>query len=1073
MTLPDLAVRRRVTTLMIIVSLTALGAVALFRLPLAFMPEIVRPELFVRVAYPNASADQQERMVVRPVEEALGTVRGIEHMWARIEQSGSVVGLRFDWAIDMRHARVEVREKLDRIRNALPDDIGDVTVSPSWNARRAERPILEGRLSSPQDLSESYDLLDRKIVRPLQRIPGVAQVRLDGVLPKQIRINLRPQDVEHYGVDIRDVARTLRSSNFDLSVGAVANEARRIAVRVVAGFSSIDEIRALPLRSDGLRLSNIADIAYEEPPLEYGRHLDGDFAIGITVSQESNANTVEVARALEKRIDTMADDPELQGVKFLVWFSQGREIRQTLNDLALTGVLGALLASVVLFGFLRRIGSTLVSVACIPFSLLVTCGLVWAQGKSLNTLTLLGLIVGVGMLVDNAVVVMENIFRHAESGENRRTASLEGARQVSTAVVAATATSVIVFLPLIFSKPSELNLILKELAITVCITLLASLFISQTLIPLATSWFIRSQPSPRGRVMRWLEARYVRLLEVNLRRRWLTPLIAVVVFGSAAYPFSRVDKNFDVGQTDMYAQIRYSFSEPLSLARREEIVSEVERRLEPVRDELLTRAVYSFWNDEFAITRLYLREGDANEDNLTQVRHRLREHLPELPGVKLEITEDSRFWRPDRGKRIAFQIVGEDSEVLAELAEEARSRIETIGGLVDAYAETQEGNRELHVELDRALMSRYGIPPAQPAEVVSLTFRGRRLPHFQTPDGEREMWMLLDEREDESENQLRNLKLQAEDGAKVPLAAFAELRHRRGPREIRRDDRLTSVWVGARYQEGTKDDYTEPVRSALAKMEFPYGYTWTFGRWQKEREEKSREFLVNLLLALLLIFALMAGLFESILQAVALMVALPFALSGAIWNLYLTGTDFDQPAAVGLLLLIGIVVNNGIVMVEHINMYRRGGMPRREAMIRGGRERLRPILMTALTTLLGLLPMVLQKPALGGVYYYSIALVIMGGLLVSTFLTSVMLPATICLVEDAYRWTAPKILRRPVEAGPAEPPRHGRSTSARSTSGCAWPPRSGHPRAGPPARPRGDPARRNEDDRDPPDASRR
>ena len=219
------------------------------------------------------------------------------------------------------------------------------------------------------------------------------------------------------------------------------------------------------------------------------------------------------------------------------------------------------------------------------------------------------------------------------------------------------------------------------------------------------------------------------------------------------------------------------------------------------------------------------------------------------------------------------------------------------------------------------------------------------------------------------------------------------------------------MWVGARYENGTKDDYVGPVKAALEGMDFPYGYRWTFGRWQQARAEKSKEFLENLILALLLIFALMAGLFESTLQALSLMVALPFALAGAMWCLYLTGTDFDQPAAIGLLLLIGIVVNNGIVMVEHINMYRRQGMPRAEAMIRGGRERLRPILMTALTTLIGLLPMVIQKPSLGGIYYYSIALVIMGGLSISTFLTTVLLPTTICLVEDLFAWVTRPILR--------------------------------------------------------------
>ena len=1009
MALPDLAVKRPVTTLMLIVSLTVLGAVSLFRLPLAFMPDMVRPELFVRVPYPEASPDQIERMVVRPLEEALGTVRGLESMWAFVDQGGAVVGLQLDWSSDMRLARVEVWERLDRVRDELPDDIGDVTVAPSWDSRQADSPILEGRLSSPQNLSESYDLLERKIVRPLQRVPGVAQVRLDGVQPKQVRINLRPDDLQHHGIDVRDVARVLDSSSFDRSLGKVSDDERRFSIRVVATLTSIAQLEALPLRGDGLRLSDLADVQYEEPPLEYGRHLDGDFAIGITVSQEANANTIAVTEALEASIAKMAEDRELQGVNFLVWFSQGKEIRKTLQDLAWTGVVGALLASLILFGFLRRLGSTLVSVLCIPFSLLVTCGLVWAQGKSLNTLTLLGLIVGVGMLVDNAVVVMENIFRHAEAGEDRRQASLLGAREVSVAVTAATLTSVIVFLPLVFSRPNELNLILKELAITVCITLLASLFISQTLIPMATSWLIRRPPSPRGRLMRWLEERYVRLLDLNLRRWWLTPLVASLIFASAAFPYSKVDQNFDAGDAEMFAQIGFNFSEPLSLEKKEEIIEQVEAHFEPMRAELMARSIYSFWADEFALVRVYLEEGEANEESLALVRKRLRENLPEIPGVKLEVSEQGHDWRPDAGKKVAFQLVGDDSETLAELAEEAKARLGQIEGLVDAFSSAQQGNQELHVELDRALLARYGINAMVPAEVVGLTYRGRRLPRYRTDSGEREMWMLLDEREDETQEQLRDLKLKTDSGELVPLAALADFQQRRGPQRIQRDQRLTSVWVGARYDSGTKDEYMAQVTEVMSSMRFPYGYTWTFGRWQKEREEKSREFVVNLLLALLLIFGVMAGLFESMLQAVALMVALPFALSGAIWSLYLWGADFDQPAAVGLLLLIGIVVNNGIVMVEHINTYRRLGVPRREAMLRGGRERLRPILMTALTTLLGLLPMVIQKPSLGGVYYYSIALVIIGGLAVSTFLTSIMLPTTICVIEDVYGWTLRKV----------------------------------------------------------------
>ena len=1002
MTLPELAIRRHVTTLMIIVSLVVLGGVALTRLPLAFMPDIERPELFVRLPYANASPEQVERMVVRPVEDALGSVKGLNGMFSHCDQDGGMVRLEFDWGADLHLARVEAWEKLDRIRRDLPDDLGDITVSGSWDSRDADQPILEGRLSSQRNLSESYDLLERKIVRPLERIPGVAQVRLDGVNPREVRVNLRVRDLEFHGVDVREVSRILRGANFDRSLGVIRQGDARFTLRTVGSFREIEEIRALPLRGDGLRLGDVADVVYAEPPLEYGRHLDGRFAVGISVSQEARANTVEVCRMLEERIAAMDGDPELEDVAFLVWFSQGREIRKTLRDLAFTGVFGALLASLVLFVFLRRLSTTFVAVACIPFSLIVTCGFVWAQGKTLNTLTLLGLIVGIGMLVDNAVVVMENIFRHQERGVGRRESARLGAGEVATAVTAATLTSVIVFLPLIFNKPSEMNLYLKELGLTICLTLLASLFISQTLIPLAATWFIRSRPRPRSRAMTRVEDGYVRLLGFGLRHRWLSPLVGLGVLASAVVPFQRIDKNFDSTRAELFVQVGYEYSEESGLAEKEEVVSGLERLLEPHREELMARSIYSFWSDRWSLTRIYLKAGEADEENLATVRRRLRELLPEIPGVRLRVQDNTQSWRHGGGNRIAFQIVGEDSEVLGRLAEEARDRLETIPGLVDAFSSSQQGTQELHVSLDRDLATRYGLTPMQVAETVGLTYRGRRLPRFRAEDGEREMRMTLDERREESLAQLSNLPVWTPEGEKIPLASVADISELPGAERIRREDRLTSVRVGARYEEGVRDDYLPAVNAVMAGMEFPFGYSWTFGDWQRRQREKSQEFLVNLLLALLLIFAVMSALFESVRQAVALLVALPFALAGAVWTLYITGTDFDQPAAVGLLLLIGIVVNNGIVMIEHINTYRRAGMARDEAMLLGGRERLRPILMTAVTTLLGLLPIVIQKPSLGGIYYYSLALVIMGGLVVSTFLTSVLLPTTAALSEDIF-----------------------------------------------------------------------
>lgn len=1005
MTLPEIAIRRPVTTLMVLVSIVVLGLVALARLPLAFMPDIVEPELFVHLPYENASPEQVERMIVRPVEDAVGGVKGLQSMWSNCGTDGGRIRLEFDWATDMQMARVEVRERIDRIRGDLPEDLGDIQVSTNWDSREADMPIMEARLSSPRDLSESYDLLERRIIRPLERVPGVAQVRLDGVNPREVRINLRVADLELHGVDVREVARVLRGGNFDQSLGRIVEGDSRWTLRTVGTLTSVEQIASLPLRADGLQLGAVADVVYAEPPLEYGRHLDGAFAVGVSVSQESKANTVEVCDALQAAVARMAEDPELEGVNFLVWFSQGDEIRKTLRDLTFTGIFGSILAAVVLFLFLRRVATTFVAVACIPFSLIVTCGIVWAQGRSLNTLTLLGLIVGIGMLVDNAVVVMENIFRHREQGADRKTAALKGAKEVTVAVTAATLTSVIVFVPLIFNKPSEMNLYLKELGITVCLTLLASLFISQTLIPLATSWYIKSQPRPKGRLMTALETRYGALLAFSLRHRWLSPVIGLAVVASAVHPFRQIDMNFDATSPELFVQVSYEISEELSLERKQELVTMVEGLIEPHREALHAGSVYSFWSDRWVMTRIYLQEGKADEANFAAARTRLREILPELPGVKLQVQETGQGWNRHRGRNmVAFQIVGEDTEVLMGLAGRAIERLEAIPGLLDVQTRHAEAQQELHIEPDRDLAARYGVTPDQVSQVVGLTFRGRRLQRFRTPDGEREMRLTLDEQQTESLDQLQNLKLQTADGGDVPLTAVARLNERPGREGIQRDNRLTSVWVNARYEQGTREDYIPAVEAALGAMEFPYGYSWTFGAWQLRQQEQSKEFLTNLLLALMLVFAVMAGLFESVRQAVALMVSLPFAIAGAAWTLHLTGTGFDQPAAIGLLLLIGIVVNNGIVMIEHINTYRRDGMGRDEAMLRGGRERLRPILMTALTTLIGLVPIVVQKPSLGGVYYYSMALVIMGGLAVSAFLTSVLLPVTAALSEDMFGW---------------------------------------------------------------------
>jgi len=1001
MTLPEIAVKRPIATLMMLLSLLVLGTIALLRLELAFMPEAEQKRLFVVVNYQNASPKAIERMIVKPLEESLASINGLTHMWSNSDHRGARINLNFDFDANMDLVRAEIRERIDRTRDELPEDVDRIILSENWNPRETGETILEARIASGRDLSKSYELLERKIVRPIERIPGVAVVSLDGVNPREVRVNLDLVKLKRHRIDPRDVWQSIARNNQNSALGLLRTDQTKISFRAVGALSSLEEIEKLPILNSQLKLQDIAEITYVEPPLEYGRHLDGNFAIGLNVAKESTANTIEITNAVHKRIAAMQDDPELDGISFLVWQDQGKEIKNTLDDLKQTGFFGAIFASLVLFIFLRKVTTTLVAVFCIPFSLIVTCGIIWLQGKSLNTISLLGLIVGLGMLVDNAVVIMENIDRFQKKGYGGRVAAILGAKEVSIAVMTATLTSIIVFLPMIFTKPTEMNIVLQELGITIVITLLASLLISQTLIPLASTRFLKRPKKPvKTPVMDSLQARYEKILGYTLKHRWISVVVGVGLLGSTFYPVSNMNFNFDAAPTEMFIGLRVEFSESLSLSEKQKQIVIIEKSLEPYKERFNVASIYSWWSNNHSIVRFYMKPGFQNEEAMNAVRKELRPLLPKIPGIKIQVQDNGPFWRRNSGKRVAVQLEGPDSETLGLLAEQALILIEKEPEFFDFYATSEGGQLELQANLDRDRMSAYGISSNEPPSLVEMTFRGRTLPRFKGEDGEVEMQLILGDTENTNVDDIKNLSLMKQDGSSITMDSVASFSTQKGPSRIQRQNKISSIWVGARFDKGNRNELQQKLVSLLKPMALPEGYRWqTNNRW-RGAEESQTEFLLSLYLALGLIFGVMASLFESVKQAVALMISLPFALAGAFWTLYLAGVDFDQPASVAILLLLGIVVNNGIVMVEHINLYRRDGWERSKAMIQGGKERLRPILMTALTTLVGLIPIIVQKPSLGGIYYYSMAYVIIGGLLFSTLLTTLFLPATIALVED-------------------------------------------------------------------------
>ncbi len=534
MRLTDIPLDRPVATLMLLLSLTVLGTVAVFLLPLDFMPVVNEPEIDIEIPFPGAHPLEALREVVEPIEEEIATIPDVKRILANTQSGSARIEVMFDWGVDVDIKKMEVREAVDRARPVLPEAIGHISIRGDTDGGSAQ--VLAGRISAERNLSESWDLLDRRIRRPLERIKGVARVDLYGVEPQQVRIDLDLDALRRHGIDAGEVLDAVNAANLDVDAGVIRGDVVRYDVRTLTRFQSADEIAALRVGRTASASADVAVVELREPRLDYGRHLDRSFAIGIDVYKEPSANTVEVVDKALDRIEEIRADPQLEGINLLVWENQGEEIRNSLSGLRNAGIFGGMLAIVVLHFFLRRFRTTLIVAIAIPFSLLVTCGAMFALGSQFNVLTLLGLMLGVGMLVDNAVVVIENIHRYEGMGNPAPVAARLGARQVALAVVASTATTIFVWSWLFVSERDTMVIIIGEVALTICLAVACSLLISLTFIPLAAARFAPAEKPRPGIVVRKVVPAYRRLLDWTLDHRLVTLICLFAIAGSAAWP---------------------------------------------------------------------------------------------------------------------------------------------------------------------------------------------------------------------------------------------------------------------------------------------------------------------------------------------------------------------------------------------------------------------------------------------------------------------------------------------------------------------------------------------------------
>lgn len=1005
MHLTEFSLRRPVTSIMIFVSFVVIGIIASRLVPLEYFPDISFPGAYITIPYPNSTPQEVERNITRPVEEAIATITGLEEINSTSSENQAGIFVRFKMGTDIGLKAMEVKEKIDGVRNQLPADLERVFIN-KFSAQ--DNPMMNLRISSQRDLSDAYDLLNRNLKQRIERINGVAKVDLYGVEKKQIRIELVPDRLEALNVNIGELAERLRRTNFSVTAGKIEDAGKRYVVRPVGEITSTEDFEDLVIGANNLRLKDVAEIKYESPERDYGRHLDQKYAIGLDVFKESGANTVEVSDRVMAEIAEINRLPEMKGINIFEMHNQATGIISSLVELLNAGLLGALFSVMVLYLFLRRVSTTLIVALAVPFSLIVTLGFLYFLDLSLNILSMMGLMLAIGMLVDNAVVVTENIHRNQHLLNNHKSATIMGVKQVALAVTAGTLTTIIVFLPNIVSELSMIAVQMYHVAITIIIALLASLFISLTVIPLLTS---RLQPPKQNDKKRFIDriiTWYGNFLDWLLKRRYTSVAVICGTFLSVAIPMNVVNVDMFPQEASRELYLHYNLNDNYTLDRVEETVFEIEEYLYDNQEPFEISSVYTYFTGNYAMSTIILTDEDSARKDVTALKKEIKEGLPTIT------IGTPSFEYNDRGggENVRVFVIGESSEVLVELADEVIRRLEQIEGITDVRSEAEAGAEEVQLAVNQDRAKNYGLSASQIASTVSNSMRGMNLRRVRGEQGEIDVVLAFRDADRQSIADLMELPINVGDNQTVKLATLADYEVNRGPRSIQRQDRQTSLGITVNLDDLTMDDARKKIAEVMDQINYPAGYGWNYGRSFNDDQQAMDEMIINMLLAMILIYLVMASLFESVLFPSSIISSIFFGVVGVFWFFFVTGTTFSFMAMIGILILMGIVVNNGIVLIDHITQLRAEGMSRHEAIVQGDKDRMRPILMTAGTTVLGLLPLCFGTTQIGGdgPPYYPMARAIVGGLAFSTVITLIILPSIYIILDDIKRW-ATRILK--------------------------------------------------------------
>ncbi len=1016
MKITEMSIRNPVGTILIILSVVVLGLFSIPNIPVSFWPEFVAPSLIVMSPYPGIGPAEIEEQIAKPLEEELSTIDGVDEIETTCMEGVCQMIVRFKWGVNFEDAKLSVQDRTNKARSRFPREALEPRV---LQVQDFIPPGIElGFYSDQRDLNQVRDYVDKKVKNRLLRLEDVATVQISGGVEQHVAVWIDPDKLAAHGITLQQVSAVLASENQDVSAGKLTSFFRNHFIRTIGKYQELSDIEntiVSNINGAPVHIKDIGRVSFENKERETITRLNGKEIVIASIREKSGGNTVAMAGEVKDELDdirsTLPRDIQVNIVR-----DQSVFIKNSINNVLRNAAIGAVLASIIILLFLGNLRNTLIIVLSIPISIIGTFVLVDKFGMSINTISLGGLALGVGMIVDSSIVVLENIYRHLRensSGDRLKTV-VDATREVGMAITSSNLTSIVVFLPLAFLV-GLFAVLLGELALTVVFALSLSVIVALTVVPLLSYKLMHTEPGSGGlsklaagwqRIFDRILDTYRPALRWALRHRLLTLLFAgIILVAAVRFIAPLLDVELLPAINEGEFRIELTLPEGTQLDVTDRMTKEIENALarrQDVAQYYTLVGVFSARGElkpNFSTITIQLKP--EYYQSLPQIMQQMREQWKNFPGTKV-VVRQTDVTEGMRREPVNVRIVGDDLNTLSEIGQRVLRKVAQVPGIVNLNSSVQEGLSEFGIHVNRVKAADLGLSTGQISNAVRLAVLGSSITRFSTYGEEYDITVRADENKVKTINDLLNVPVANINGKVIPLEALATVSLDRAPSEIKRIDQQRIVEIKADVAGRNQRQVIADVRKAAAGIKLPSGYFITYGGQSKAIADSFKSLLAAMAIAIFLVYVVMGAQFNSFLHPFTIAFTIPLALIGVFLGLLVFGANLSMNALLGMIMLVGIVVNNGILLIDYINQLRGRGIEKNEAIVQAGATRLRPILITSLTTIFGMLPIALGLGE-GGEALQPLGAVVVGGLATSTFLTLLVIPCVYSLVDRFSR----------------------------------------------------------------------